>query len=126
MSPARWPLHSRGLAVHPTQIPEMKRLFPHHNFDERGRMIIRSQKEFDQVRADLGMRDNDGYGAKRVSRDGHRMAAARVEEERVKQAEERARHTESREGQREIAERRARRAEAVEQILERRRQQRRG
>lgn len=127
MSPSKWPIRSRGLSVLPSQIPEMKRLFPHHKFDPKtGHMIIESQKEFEQVRADLGFVDNDGFGTKRVSREGHRMADARIQAETAKKREEQERYLDSREGKRELAEQQARRREAVERFSKRKRQARRG
>ena len=127
MSPSKWPIHSRGLSVLPNQIPEMKRLFPNHKFDPKtGHMIIGSQKEFEQVRADLGFVDNDGFGTKRISREGHRMAEARIQEEAVKKRQEREQYLSSREGKKELAEMQSRRRKLAERFLEKKRQARRG
>lgn len=49
------PYLSRGMGVMPDQIEEARKTFPHHEFHPDGRMIIRSVRQLDQVRKDLGM-----------------------------------------------------------------------
>jgi hypothetical protein len=55
------PLLSDALGVHPSQIAEAKRRFPHHNFAPDGRMILGSHYERKRVLKDLGMHDRDSY-----------------------------------------------------------------
>lgn len=52
---------SDALGIHPDQIPESKRRFPHHDFAPDGRMRIRSHQEFKRVLKDLGYHDNRGF-----------------------------------------------------------------
>lgn len=49
------PYLSRGMGVMPEQIEEARKLHPHHEFAPDGRMIIRSVRDYDRIRKDLGM-----------------------------------------------------------------------
>lgn len=49
------PYLSRGMGVMPEQIAEARQNFPHHEFAPDGRMIIKSVRQLEQVRKDLGM-----------------------------------------------------------------------
>lgn len=46
--------YSRSLGVNPDQIPEAKRLFPHHEFTADGRMIFENAQQLDRAKKDLG------------------------------------------------------------------------
>ena len=50
---------SDALGVHPDQVPEMKKMFPHHRFNSQGQMLIGSHTEFKRVLKDLGMVDRN-------------------------------------------------------------------
>lgn len=51
------PLLSDAAGVHPDQIADAKRAFPHHEFAPDGRMIFRSHSQRERVLRDLGMHD---------------------------------------------------------------------
>jgi hypothetical protein len=48
------PVYSEALGVHPSQVAEAKRKFPHHEFTSNGLMVIRSTQERERIRKDLG------------------------------------------------------------------------
>ncbi len=50
---------SEALGVHPNQIAEARRMFPHHEFASDGRMIIRNYKHRQRVMKDLGFVEYD-------------------------------------------------------------------
>lgn len=54
------PILSTSLGVHPDQISEAKRRFPHHNFAPDGRMILSSHSERNKVMKELGFYDKQG------------------------------------------------------------------
>lgn len=58
----RWPLLSSAAGVHPTQIPEMMRRFPQHEYAPDGRMIFRDRGHRKRCLKDIGMVDFQGYG----------------------------------------------------------------
>lgn len=51
--------YSEALGVHPNQIAEAKRLFPHHDFLPDGRMIVRNYQHRKRVMKDLGYIEYD-------------------------------------------------------------------
>lgn len=51
--------YSDALGVHPSQIAEAKRQFPHHEFLPDGRMIIRNYQHRQRVMKDLGYIEYD-------------------------------------------------------------------
>lgn len=51
------PVYSEALGVHPSQIGEARKKFPHHEFTSDGRMVIRSTQERERIRQDLGFSD---------------------------------------------------------------------
>lgn len=51
-------LYSEAVGVHPSQIADAQKMFPHHRFAPDGRMIFSSQKEKDRVLRDLGYVDH--------------------------------------------------------------------
>lgn len=53
-------VYSEALGVHPSQITDAKRRFPHHNFTADGRMILANSAEVKRVRADLGWDSGEG------------------------------------------------------------------
>lgn len=55
------PIYSEALGVHPSQIPDAQRRFPHHEFTPDGRMILRSHTQRNRALKELGMRDWDSY-----------------------------------------------------------------
>jgi hypothetical protein len=55
------PIYSDALGVHPSQIPDAQKKFPHHEFLGDGRMVIRSHTQRKRVLKELGMRDWDSY-----------------------------------------------------------------
>jgi hypothetical protein len=52
---------SDALGVHPDQIPEAQKKFPHHRFHPDGRMILGSAGERKRVLKDLGFHDLNCY-----------------------------------------------------------------
>lgn len=52
---------SDALGVHPDQIPEAQRRFPHHRFAPDGRMRIGSHGEFKRVLRELGFHDKNAF-----------------------------------------------------------------
>lgn len=56
------PVYSEAAGVHPDQVPEMRRRFPHHEFTKDGRMIFRSRAHQKRCLRDIGMIDKDSYG----------------------------------------------------------------
>lgn len=55
------PLLSEALGVHPGQIKEAQKRFPHHEFHPDGRMIIRSHASRNRIMRELGFVDRDGF-----------------------------------------------------------------
>lgn len=55
------PVFSNALGIHPNQIPEATRRFPHHEYAPDGRMILRSHAQRKRVMKELGFFDRDGY-----------------------------------------------------------------
>lgn len=51
-------MYSEAVGVHPSQIAEAQRQFPHHRFTPDGRMIFKGQREKDRVLKDLGYVDH--------------------------------------------------------------------
>lgn len=51
------PILSDALGIHPDQIPEAKKRFPHHEFHPDGRMILSSHSERNKVMKELGYHD---------------------------------------------------------------------
>lgn len=51
--------YSEAAGVHPSQIEECKRRFPHHDFLPDGRMIFRGQRHKDRCLKDLGFVEYD-------------------------------------------------------------------
>jgi len=51
---------SQSAAVHPDQIPEMKQMFPHHEFLSDGRMAFTSRSHRKRCLRDIGVFDRDG------------------------------------------------------------------
>ena len=45
---------SDALGVHPNQIAEARKLFPHHEFHPDGRMVIHNRRHQDKVLKELG------------------------------------------------------------------------
>ncbi len=56
-----WPLHSNAAGVHPSQVEEATKKFPHHQYDKEGRMVFRSKGHRRQCLKDIGMHDPKGY-----------------------------------------------------------------
>jgi hypothetical protein len=51
------PILSEALAIHPSQIPEARQRFPHHEYTPDGRMVLRSHTQRNQVLRELGFHD---------------------------------------------------------------------
>ena len=59
--PSNWPQVSPQAGVHPNQVAEARRRFPHHRFNKSGDMIFRSAAHRRQCLKDIGMRDWNSY-----------------------------------------------------------------
>jgi len=59
--PANWPVLSNAMGCHPTQLAEMRRRFPRHEYAADGRMILRSARQRRACLKDLGMVDYQSY-----------------------------------------------------------------
>jgi hypothetical protein len=55
-----WPMRSRAMGIHPSQIPEAKRRFPQHQYTPTGEMILESPQHRKQCLGELGLVDLDG------------------------------------------------------------------
>lgn len=53
------PILSDSLGIHPDQIGEATRRFPHHKFAPDGRMILESHQQRERVLKDLGFYDRN-------------------------------------------------------------------
>lgn len=50
---------SEAAGIHPNQIPEAMRRFPHHEYTPDGRMVFHGQKHKDRCLKDIGMVEYD-------------------------------------------------------------------
>jgi len=58
---ASWPMKSRGAAVRPEQVNEMRKLYPGHEFDVKtGEAIFRNASHRQKCLRDRGLVDLDG------------------------------------------------------------------
>ena len=49
------PFYSKALGIHPCQINQMKKRFPHHEFNADGDMLIKNYREQKKITTELGM-----------------------------------------------------------------------
>ena len=57
---AAWPLVSKGMGVHPSQIDEAKKRFPDHEFTPEGSAVFNSSQHRKKCLRDVGYVDLDG------------------------------------------------------------------
>lgn len=52
---------SDALGVHPSQVPDILKRFPHHRFNRRGQMLFSSNSELQRVLKDIGYVDRNKH-----------------------------------------------------------------
>lgn len=51
------PVYSDAMGVHPSQVTEMRQKFPHHEYLDDGRAVVRSHTQREKMMRELGMHD---------------------------------------------------------------------
>jgi hypothetical protein len=60
-SGAKWPIYSEAAGIHPDQVTEAVKMYPHHEYDKEGRMVFRSRAHRRRCLKDIGMVDEREY-----------------------------------------------------------------
>jgi putative FmdB family regulatory protein len=50
-------VYSDAMGVHPSQVQEMRQKFPHHEYLDDGRAVVRSHTQREKMMRELGMHD---------------------------------------------------------------------